>query len=542
MKITASKANDIQSPPGNSLALYIDADTGSAKIKDINGGVVNLAELVEPITDEFLIFCVRSENGRSRIMYKTDTQRYLDIEQFVDKMYSNAASVIIKGNNVFICYYRVEPDNATEPPMGILKLGGCYKVNNLLVVSNTSYVTLTEMIITSNTRLHGEAFDDGYLYYSSRQTSSLIDTQVFKVNMSNLNDYQVAVPFKGGGIHNIEVYDNYIYFMKDQAIWRMDTNLGPCTKVFDLDVDGVTKVVYNQHPFLIYLDKIIVITNDNSNTPTEINTVGIQVYTMWGELIAENIGLQIAQPEEGYTSYPSAHWLIAFNGYYIFHTASKSAENSPKKVVRIKAETLALEESVNAPAYMITDDNSCTPAGEVYLNNEVSGSTAYYQYVSPYKPFNFQAVGEVGFYAAGSTPPKIPKKSLLTNISQLKNDVEYVDQDQLETAIAGVPTGGSRVAKYVSDTTYSFVSEDRERFLIFTAATPVTVTLDSGLPANGQYEGIQRGAGKVSFVASGTTLNKPSSQNASTALQYATFGINWIESETYVIYGNLELV
>jgi hypothetical protein len=95
----------------------------------------------------------------------------------------------------------------------------------------------------------------------------------------------------------------------------------------------------------------------------------------------------------------------------------------------------------------------------------------------------------------------------------------------------------------IGATAYSISSSDSTLILQFTSNSPITVTIPSGLTPSKRYEGKQLGTGQITFVAGGgVTLNKAATENAKTAEQYSVFAIDWTGSETYMIYGKLELV
>lgn len=51
--VTTSKANNISSPNGNSLAVFVDGDDDIIKVKDVRGNVQNLSDYVNPPTQTF---------------------------------------------------------------------------------------------------------------------------------------------------------------------------------------------------------------------------------------------------------------------------------------------------------------------------------------------------------------------------------------------------------------------------------------------------------------------------------------------------------
>jgi hypothetical protein len=51
--VTRSKSNNITSPNGNSLAVFVDGETGIIKIKDVKGNVQNLSDYLNPSPQSF---------------------------------------------------------------------------------------------------------------------------------------------------------------------------------------------------------------------------------------------------------------------------------------------------------------------------------------------------------------------------------------------------------------------------------------------------------------------------------------------------------
>jgi hypothetical protein len=64
----------------------------------------------------------------------------------------------------------------------------------------------------------------------------------------------------------------------------------------------------------------------------------------------------------------------------------------------------------------------------------------------------------------------------------------------------------------------------------------------SGLTPSKRYEGKQLGTGQITFVGSGTTLTKAPTESLKTASPFSVFAIDWTSSETYMVYGRLELI
>jgi hypothetical protein len=70
----------------------------------------------------------------------------------------------------------------------------------------------------------------------------------------------------------------------------------------------------------------------------------------------------------------------------------------------------------------------------------------------------------------------------------------------------------------------------------------MTITIPAGLPTNYRYEGKQLGLGQI-IVATGSSVSLiyAASELPKTAEQNSAFAIDWISTDTYMIYGKLAL-
>lgn len=96
----------------------------------------------------------------------------------------------------------------------------------------------------------------------------------------------------------------------------------------------------------------------------------------------------------------------------------------------------------------------------------------------------------------------------------------------------------------ISDTSYTSLLTNADRFLKFTAATAVTYTIapQSSVAwlSNTQIELMQYGAGTVTVAAgSGVTIRVDSYLQAKTNGQYAVAGLKRVAEDEWVIFGNL---
>lgn len=120
--------------------------------------------------------------------------------------------------------------------------------------------------------------------------------------------------------------------------------------------------------------------------------------------------------------------------------------------------------------------------------------------------------------------------------------VLVVDQQdaQVSVAVPGVqgPAGAS-ASSTVSGTSYTLVEADRSKILIFTNASPVTVTVPSGLSAAFDVMLVQSGAGAVTVSpAGGVTVNAALSATK-TAYQYAVATLIPVGTDTFILSGEV---
>jgi hypothetical protein len=86
-------------------------------------------------------------------------------------------------------------------------------------------------------------------------------------------------------------------------------------------------------------------------------------------------------------------------------------------------------------------------------------------------------------------------------------------------------------------TTYTLVAGDNGKVVVLDNASAVTVTVPSGLEAGFNCSFVQKGAGQVSFSASGTTINNRQSHTKINA-QYGVASIVAYAADTFVLAGD----
>lgn len=99
-----------------------------------------------------------------------------------------------------------------------------------------------------------------------------------------------------------------------------------------------------------------------------------------------------------------------------------------------------------------------------------------------------------------------------------------------------------KTRKDITGTSYTIISDDKDKILYTTNTSPVTITIPAGLTTNQEYEVIQYAAGQVSFVSSGTTLKYLSYELPSILELNGRVTISYIDTETYQIIGDLTMI
>lgn len=86
-------------------------------------------------------------------------------------------------------------------------------------------------------------------------------------------------------------------------------------------------------------------------------------------------------------------------------------------------------------------------------------------------------------------------------------------------------------------TTYTLLSSDNGKVVVLNNGSAVTVTVPSGLGAGFNCSFVQKGAGQVSFSASGTTINNRQSHTKINA-QYGVASLVAYAADTFVLAGD----
>ena len=139
------------------------------------------------------------------------------------------------------------------------------------------------------------------------------------------------------------------------------------------------------------------------------------------------------------------------------------------------------------------------------------------------------------------------KKVTATNLMTLAPVQSVAGQTGTVTISAGDLTDGNFDGTAISGfdasindqtgTTYTLVAGDNGKVVVLDNASAVTVTVPSGLGAGFNCSFIQKGAGQVSFSASGTTVNNRQSHTKINA-QYGVASLLAYAADTFVLAGD----
>jgi hypothetical protein len=86
-------------------------------------------------------------------------------------------------------------------------------------------------------------------------------------------------------------------------------------------------------------------------------------------------------------------------------------------------------------------------------------------------------------------------------------------------------------------TTYTVAASDNGKVVVLNNASAITVDIDTGLPAGFNCSFVQKGAGQVSFSASGTTINNRQSHTKING-QYGVASLVAYVADTFVLAGD----
>ena len=139
------------------------------------------------------------------------------------------------------------------------------------------------------------------------------------------------------------------------------------------------------------------------------------------------------------------------------------------------------------------------------------------------------------------------KKVTATNLMTLAPVQSVAGQTGTVTISAGDLTDGNFDGTAIegfdasiedqTGTTYTLLSSDNGRVVVLDNASAVTVTVPSGLGVGFNCSFVQKGAGQVSFSASGTTINNRQSHTKING-QYGVASLVAYVADTFVLAGD----
>lgn len=411
----------------------------------------------QDLPEDFQIYCTynKSVNNSNSMLYRTDTDRGFDIMPYVVGQKVFTTNWVGRINNTLVVMGKINSDTGN---LFILSLRDCKIINNVLFPQDFSFKFLPQVYRNGSNIpfvLHSAVIHRGYCYFATRTqgNNTAIPTQLFKINPYDLDDVtikelDIAGPYNGStGV--MQAYKNNIYFMVSTTIGagnrfiKIDENLENPEILFTVgDIDS-TKRVPRDSVFLIYNDEVYIpYVNNLAGNPAN-DQIGMFVYDLFKRTLNREAVHVI---DSGSPTKPSPHWISEFGGKIIFHTANNISSN--KHLISINATTLALEGNgkINLPDGGITNNNSITRSGYIYLNSEYSLNNGYlykvkYNDIPATIDFS-QADSPIGFYSLGSLERDVNEETVISKTSQLFNDAEFitlsdipeVDQDNIPIA------------------------------------------------------------------------------------------------------------
>jgi len=367
-------------------------------------------------------------DGRSMYYIGSDgVERYLDITPYVPSratyprlltnwVYVNGNDIIIHGTTSY----------TTGANLYVLILKADMQ-DGVIKIIDFDYKEYTDLVYRDSGNnmyaVHGCRFYKEYLYMNTRLgvDAALAKTQLIKINPYNLNDFKV-IELTGiaGSTGDIQVSDDGVFSVLSTSsttggsLVRTDLNLDNLTILSSTLSTGSTKRLLSSVPFCLYKGDIYIPTYTTGTTDILNNFIGLDVYNaISGKLVRNMPSTRVSTgATSGMTIYP--HWIGLFQGQLIIHTATAGTTTN-HLLIRIDTSDLTVKESVpisnfsGSTTTRITDNNSISKEGFIYLNEELNSVNGKL-YIVKYNDFtNFQAVtptGNGGYYYSGGSPDR----------------------------------------------------------------------------------------------------------------------------------------
>ncbi|MFW0737134.1 hypothetical protein [Flavobacterium sp. T12S277] len=317
--------------------------------KVINNRLLDLE--ARPIPEGFYVTTLIAS---SKLLYFSDQFREVDLQPVLPTTtIVNTNEIVRNGNDLFIVG-NYSPDGSLTT--FIMRLVNCRLRDNILVWEKSNAIELSGQI-------HGLIFHNGFLYTATITTV----TKITKINPYDFTDVRTltmpATADFDGLTSDIVGYKDKLYILVATAYYQpskfieISDDLTRYRQVFS-QTSSTSYRTAPGIPFLIYNDELYIPFFMNATN------ISIRVYDLQGNLKRERTSITINTIVGG-GSFAVPHWLGTFNNKLLITTIYG------KSLVRLDCQTLATEESVALPT-SVTDDNTISKDGYVYLNGEKS--------------------------------------------------------------------------------------------------------------------------------------------------------------------------
>lgn len=377
------------------------------------------------IPDDFFISCTFKPDGvNGRYMtYLTDEFRELDLQEVFPDMFSATHTVyatfnvLRNGNDIFISG-QFDDDNGN---MFVGVILGAAIVDNRLTWQYSGVKEVGDLILNSSGNVaswHGAKYYKGNLYFSTRVNTSnntpIISTQIIKINPYNLNEDVKVLTLPATSEYRftttIEVCNNNIYalFFERTApnvglghFVRISTDLEneDYEIVFTVGQEETNRIRFAAY-FYIEKGEVFIPTVNNVETFNRNNTIGLSVYSLYGELKREKVLMQFTETGE---AQPNVHWMGIKNGKVLL---SITTHNS---VVRINGgygysnDSISYEDTKIFPDVGFTNNNSLFKNGYAWFNIESTWGSLYKVFYDDFDDVTEYLEGT--YYSLGSIDP-----------------------------------------------------------------------------------------------------------------------------------------
>lgn len=328
-------------------------------------------------TDFYIAGYINNSANSSKIIYKTDTYRELDLRDYfsVDVIGGifNTNEILRIGSTFYLTI-----NFGDSGDQNIIALRDCYLENNILKVSKA------ETSLTGIGKIHSFAYNeiDGMLYVGSREYFGAI--QPFPLRIVKIDPHTLAVlktsnfPFNvtfRNSTTDIKIFNNKLYITAgagaDFKAYEVHTNLIDYTEIYSGTSD-ITVTHPANTPFEIYNGKLYMTCYDATVTGSEA-TNNLKVVEL--DLITKVIRIsgKILFSNTLVTDVNLiTHWLTVYNDKLLFSIIGLGLTYYYSSIARVDIKTLLKEEELvlDMP---VTDDHSILN-GYIYLNGESSTS------------------------------------------------------------------------------------------------------------------------------------------------------------------------